>query len=155
MAKTDIIVKNKRDVSQKDIFNQIRAIPNVVTCTPVLDEYLDNRKKAAELYTENLKEIQQIILPMEHIGRVWQDYILRADNRDALAEFLTAADIKVRGHDLIPNHFYDLYGGKVSLPKTEEYAEQFLRLPFSAEITGAEIIYVTEKIKEFYEKNPV
>lgn len=44
LGKNDIIIKNKRDMSQKDIFNQIRAIPNVVTCTPVLDKYLDNRK---------------------------------------------------------------------------------------------------------------
>jgi hypothetical protein len=36
----DVIIKNTTATNQKDIFNQIRAVPNVVTVTPVVDDYL-------------------------------------------------------------------------------------------------------------------
>jgi hypothetical protein len=40
----DVIIKNDNDTNQKDIFNQIRAVPNVITVTPVVDEYLASQR---------------------------------------------------------------------------------------------------------------
>ena len=40
----DIILKNNRDISQKDIFNQLRAVPNVIVVTPIVDEYLASQR---------------------------------------------------------------------------------------------------------------
>ena len=46
----DVILKNKKEISQKDIFNQIRALPNVIVVTPVLDSYLLSQKTEKEEY---------------------------------------------------------------------------------------------------------
>jgi hypothetical protein len=46
----DVILKNKREVSQKDIFNQIRALPNVIVVAPVYDDYLNSQKTDNEEY---------------------------------------------------------------------------------------------------------
>lgn len=40
----DVIIKNTTVTNQKDIFNQIRAVPNVVTVTPVVDDYLISQR---------------------------------------------------------------------------------------------------------------
>jgi len=115
-----------------------------------LKNYLLTREWAAKKYDEYLKGTKQIILPVKRSGRVWQDYIIRVENRDKLAEFLDNEGIKVRGHDLFLNHNYPLFDRTFDLPLTDKYNEEFLRLPFSADITEEEIEYVCNKIKEFY-----
>ena len=40
----DVILKNKVETNQKDIFNQLRAVPNVIVVTPVVDAYLDSQR---------------------------------------------------------------------------------------------------------------
>lgn len=40
----DAILKNTIDTNQKDIFNQLRAVPNVIVVTPVVDDYLASQR---------------------------------------------------------------------------------------------------------------
>ena len=40
----DAILKNNIDTNQKDIFNQRRAVPNVIVVTPVVDDYLASQR---------------------------------------------------------------------------------------------------------------
>ncbi len=40
----DVILKNSIDTNQKDIFNQLRAVPNVIVVTPVVDDYLYSQR---------------------------------------------------------------------------------------------------------------
>ena len=40
----DAILKNTVDTNQKDIFNQLRAVPNVIVVTPVVDDYLASQR---------------------------------------------------------------------------------------------------------------
>jgi len=40
----DAILKNNIDTNQKDIFNQLRAVPNVIVVTPVVDDYLASQR---------------------------------------------------------------------------------------------------------------
>lgn len=120
-----------------------------------INDFLEKRLFFANKYNELLKEIKQVIIPIKRQGRVWQDYIIRVERRNELAEFLDNNGIKVRGHDLFLNHKYDLYDREFIFPVIEKYSKEFLRLPFSAEITEEEIIYVVSKIKEFYEKSSV
>ena len=118
-----------------------------------IDKYLGHRKWAADLYTEGFKDLP-IILPSQRQGRVWQDYIIRVpERRNELAKFLDDNGIKVRGHDLIPNHFYKGLGLSADLPKTEGYTFEFLRLPLSSEIEEWEIKEVISTIRKFYEKS--
>lgn len=46
----DVIIKNKTSFSQKDIFNQIRGIPNVIVVTPVKDSFLNSKKTEEDEY---------------------------------------------------------------------------------------------------------
>jgi hypothetical protein len=40
----DAILKNTIETNQKDIFNQLRAVPNVIVVTPVVDDYLASQR---------------------------------------------------------------------------------------------------------------
>lgn len=40
----DAILKNNVETNQKDIFNQLRAVPNVIVVTPVVDDYLASQR---------------------------------------------------------------------------------------------------------------
>jgi hypothetical protein len=40
----DVILKNTIETNQKDIFNQLRAVPNVIVVTPVVDDYLASQR---------------------------------------------------------------------------------------------------------------
>ena len=40
----DAILKNNIDTNQKDIFNQLLAVPNVIVVTPVVDDYLASQR---------------------------------------------------------------------------------------------------------------
>ena len=66
--------------------------------------------------------------------------------------FLKKQGIGTLGVGLIPNHKYPRLGLNFSLPETERYLAQQIRIPCNAEITDEEQGFVIEKIKEFYEK---
>ena len=40
----DAILKNNVETNQKDIFNQLRAVQNVIVVTPVVDDYLASQR---------------------------------------------------------------------------------------------------------------
>ena len=48
----EVILKNKRSISQKDIFNQLRALSNVIVVTPIKDSYLDSQRTENDEYAK-------------------------------------------------------------------------------------------------------
>lgn len=118
-----------------------------------LKDWLDRRKEIANLYTNELNGIPNLLLPTNAQGRVWQDYVIRVLNgeRNELKDYLKNAGIETLGADLIPNHTYKGLGlEKYTLPNTERiYAEQ-IRLPCNENLTDEEVGHVIRTIKEFY-----
>lgn len=114
-----------------------------------LDEILERRKEIASIYNEELKDLP-ITLPYDQEGRVWQDYVIRAKNRNDLKKFLNDNGIGTLGDDLMPNHFYKGLALDFILPYTEEYIYSQMRLPCNPTLTDEDIKEVCAKIKEFY-----
>ena len=108
---------------------------------PHLPEMLARRKEIAEMYQAELGELDWLELPLHTEGRVWQDYIVRTHERDALFEYL-----KGYGIETMKNN----YPFPVSkLPQAQAYEDETLRLPCNENLTDDEIYYVIDKIKEY------
>jgi len=109
-----------------------------------LPEMLENRQRTADLYNQWITSI--VKKPTKRPGRVYQDYIIRTDKRDELAEFLLENGIETMKNDY---HFPS------DCPKpamTILLEEQTLRLPCNDLITEEEAHYVISKINEFFKK---
>jgi len=106
-----------------------------------IDEILTRRKEIAEKY---LKELNGIIgLPNNQKGRIWQDFILRTEQRDELFEFLKEQEIETLKNE------YPFSPEYPKLPLAAKYEAETLRLPCSENLTNEEVDYVILKIKEF------
>jgi dTDP-4-amino-4,6-dideoxygalactose transaminase len=100
----------------------------------------------ADIYNDGLLDVEQIELPTMRAGRVYQDYIIRTEDRDKLSAFLKEQGIETLKNDY---HFPD------DLPKpkkTVELEAKTLRLPCNDVLTDDEVEYVISKIHEFYSK---
>jgi len=110
-----------------------------------LPEMLTRRREISQIYDHLLQDVD-ITLPTLRHGRVYQDYIIRTDRRDELADFLEDNGIQTMKNDY---HFPD------SLPKPQDTIElerQTLRLPCNDVLEDIEIMYVVKMVREFYEK---
>lgn len=112
-----------------------------------LPEVLARRKEIAEIYAKGLSELVMkgfIKLPWLIRDRVWQDYIIRTQDRNGLYIFLKANDIET----LKNNYPFPIS----KLPLSIAYEEETLRLPCNETVIDEEIEYIISKIKEFYGK---
>jgi dTDP-4-amino-4,6-dideoxygalactose transaminase len=109
-----------------------------------LPQTLDRRRAVAEAYLSAFGHMDHlnITLPRQTEGRVWQDFIFRTEERDALYEFL-----KDKGVETMKNE-YPFPVQK--LFKSLEYEAETLRLPINEHITDEEVGYVIKCVKEFY-----
>lgn len=121
-------------------------------------KYLDNwnarRTEIADKYNKLLKETG-VMLPLKSDGSVWHIYAIRIKaQRDKLQNYLSNAGISTLIHYPIPVHlqtaYKDLGVEEGCLPVTEQYAKELLSLPLFPEMTDAEIVFVANKIKEFF-----
>lgn len=114
-----------------------------------IDQILARRKEIAEKYDKELGfldgDLDKFDLPKHSDGRVWQDYVLRAndaDQRDRLYDFL-----KLHGIETMKNEYpFPIKKGEKSL----KYEAETLRLPCNENLTDDEIKYVVDTIKAFY-----
>jgi len=111
-----------------------------------LDDWLVRRANIALSYNTNLKGIGDLVLPEMKEGRVWQDYIIRTNARDALFKFL-----QEKGIETIINRYP--FPSEFQMPEYTQYiGKTSLRLPIAPELTDAQIKYVITQIQNFYEK---
>lgn len=124
---------------------------------PYLDKWNEKRNEFAALYSELLKDIPEIEIPVtnENNYHIWHLYVIKANRRDYLQQFLKGAGIETAIHYPIPIHQqlaykgYD-FGSNNSFPVTEKLATEILSLPMHPYLTASEIEFVCEKIKAFY-----
>jgi dTDP-3-amino-3,4,6-trideoxy-alpha-D-glucose transaminase len=123
---------------------------------PYLDEWNDKRKHAAQCYTDGLKPIEALTLP--HIPddseHVFHQYVIRTDERDALASFLRSRCIGNAIHYPIPPHLQPAFASMNlkagSLPVAEAAAHETLSLPMWPDISEDAVQTVIEGIHAFY-----
>jgi len=123
---------------------------------PKLDSFSHNRRKNAQFYAQNLKNVPQITLPAETAGceHVYNQFTIRVKDRDKLREHLQSKGIGAMVYYPKALHLHKAYeylGFKQGdLPETEKAQAQVLSLPIFPELTEAELNQVVAAIKEFY-----
>ena len=122
-----------------------------------LDEWMEARDAHARQYTTRLtaKLSGTVVPPQAGRGRhVWNQYVIRAPQRDELRQALTAADIGTEIYYPIPLHlqkcFADLGYRPGELPESERASREALALPVFPELSPAQIDYVAATIERFY-----
>jgi dTDP-4-amino-4,6-dideoxygalactose transaminase len=119
-----------------------------------LDQWNEMRRRNAEYYRKALEGLG-VVLPVETDGNqpVYHLFVIRAQERDALREYLSTHGIGTGIHYPVPIHLQECYAGmsegKGSLPVTEQITQEILSLPMYAELTTEQIDWVIENIKDF------
>lgn len=147
-TKTEIVCygfTSRLDNLQAAVLNvKFRYLPN----------WIERRRQIAEIYNKGLSNIVEVKLPPvsdEQHSDVYQNYVLRAERRDDLAEFLKNRGVETLIKDPIPNHWHKELGlSYFKLPITEQLAQKVISLPMYPELTQEQIQYVINCLKEFY-----
>jgi len=123
-----------------------------------LEGWINRRREIANIYNEGLKDVSQIKLPPApgsdniHFD-VFQNYVLRAENRDELFSYLKDKGVETLIKDPVTNHSHKgLNVSHFSLPLTDQLAKEVISLPMYPELTNEQVNYVIECIKNFYNK---
>lgn len=121
-----------------------------------LDEWNRKRREKANLYRKLLAGVSQVKLPKEtaNLHHVYHLFVIRAQRRDALQEFLKRRGILTGIHYPKPIHlqpsFAFLGHKKGDFPEAEKSAAQILSLPLYPELKNEDIGRVCSEIKNFY-----
>lgn len=121
-----------------------------------LDEWTKQRQQIAQWYTETLRGIGDLILPTVAKGasHVYHIYLIRTMRRDELQKRLADKGIGTLIHYPIPPHLQKAYQHlgykKGDFPIAEEIADTCLSLPLWPGMTENEVLFVSEKIKSFF-----
>ena len=124
-----------------------------------LDFWNNERIKIANLYYAKLINIEQIELPIyiSEIKHVYHQFVIRTKSRDKLIDFLNNKGISTLIHYPIPPHLqlaYNYLGyNKGDFPIAEEISETCLSLPIYPGLKNDDILYVTDSIRSFFNKN--
>ncbi len=120
-----------------------------------LDEWVSRRQEIASMYTQGLKDIREIQIPVvrSDTGHIFHKYVLKASRRDALNQHLASRSIQTMVHYSKALYEQPVCGhnGKiVPLPAIEEVKGKVLSLPIYPELEQREIDHVIFSVREFY-----
>jgi len=121
-----------------------------------LDTWSEKRRQNASKYNQLLSNIEQIKLPVikEYNVSVFNQYVIRAQKRDELRNFLSSKEIGTEIYYPLSLHEQECFKGlgykKGDFPESEKAASEVIALPIYPELTDDQIEYVANSIKEFY-----
>lgn len=119
-------------------------------------DYLDGdnrrRRQLAALYDRAITA-PVVIKPLLAEGDIYHQYVVRVPRRAALIEALQQQQIPTLIHYPVPPHKQACYAcyHDLSLPLTEQLAEEVLSLPISPVMSDDEVLMVARAINNFYE----
>ena len=142
---------------------------------PHLDKWSEKRRANAEYYNELFKEAglaeepgrtkfdekNKILLPKavyKNISglknyHIYNQYVIRAQNRDGLKKFLTESEIGNEIYYPVPFHLQECFANlnhkKGDFPESERASETSLAIPIYPELSKGQQVFVVQKIKEF------
>ena len=121
-----------------------------------LNEWSEKRRKLVYLYNELLKNVGDIVTPLE-LGEtlpVYHLYVIRTQKRDSLKHYLAENNISSGIHYPIalPNlkAYTYLEHKPGDFPVSSRYQSEILSLPIFPEMTEDHVKYVSDSIMEFY-----
>lgn len=123
----------------------------------VLDRWNEMRMNNADVYREELKDIDEMKTPTERIRgeHVYHLFVVRAKNRDELARYLGERGVQTGLHYPVPIHEQPCFSRELGdlrgkFPITELLSKEILTLPMFPTMRREEIKYVADCIKTFY-----
>ena len=125
-----------------------------------LDEWNRRRVQLAAKYHKLLSNENEVTAPprgSSKVKPVYHLYVVRAKRRDALREYLQRNGVSTGIHYPLPIPMQPIYKKmfkfkKGDYPKSERVSEECVSLPIYPTMTVDDVMYVCEKIKEFYQK---
>ena len=122
---------------------------------PFLRGWNEERRAAADLYTERLSGIGDLELPdIRDRGQVWHLYVILTADPTGLASYLAERGIGSGRHYPEPPHLSLAYAhlgySKESFPVAEAVAARALSLPIFPSISSEQIDSVVEAVRSWY-----
>jgi len=121
-----------------------------------LPEWIERRRELASLYHQGMFELSELKLPPppqsdERFFDVYQNYVIRAKERDRLVAHLRESGIEILISWPKPMHHHGVLGLKhFRLPITEQISNEVLSLSMYPELSDEKVDYVIESIHNFY-----
>lgn len=120
-----------------------------------LDGWVEARNRVAKKYIEELSGVGEIVLPKFYPETLdaWHLFVIRTEKRDDLREYLKNCGIETGIH--YPHSLPEQPAFAGHLDRCRDYravkeSKTLLSLPIGEHLTEEEILYVSEKIKEFF-----
>ncbi len=121
-----------------------------------IEKWTDLRRAHARYYNELLKNIDEVITPVElpFAYHVYHLYVIRVKNREELKNSLAGKGVGTGYHYKYPLHLQKAYENlgyeKDDFPVTEKVMKEIISLPMYPELTNEQIDYVVNGIKDFF-----
>lgn len=121
-----------------------------------LIEWTNERRKIAKLYSDSLKNVGDVIIPLtaKGAGHVYHLYVIRTKRRNGLKEFLNKQGINTLIHYPFPPHLQKAYSDlgykNGAFPIAESLAKTSLSLPIYPGLSEKEVGYICRSIKSFF-----
>lgn len=117
------------------------------------------RRSNADEYRTLFQEaglLDRVALPADVPGHIYNQFVIRATDRDGLRPFLTERGIGTDVYYPLPLHlqgcFQNLGYAKGDFPHAEDAATDCLAIPVYPEMTSAQQQYVVEQVQAFYRR---
>lgn len=122
----------------------------------VLPQWIERRRELASLYHHGLIELPYVKLPpppqlQNRYYDVCQNYVVRAQQRDRLVDYLRENGIETMVSNPKPVHHQETLSlSHFHLPKTEQFAKEVVSLPLIVELRNEQVEFVIDSIRKFY-----
>ena len=121
-----------------------------------LDTWHDGRRRNAARYRELFAQagIEQVTLPQDVPGHIYNQFVIRVPQRGALRDHLSARAIGTEIYYPLPLHMQACFAGlgyqEGDFPHAERAAREVLALPIYPELEDAALQRVVASIADFY-----
>jgi len=121
-----------------------------------LPKWIERRREIAKIYHEGLSDTAKVKLPQPPTKAtphydVYQNYVIRVKERDALVQFLEKNSVETMVSWRIPNHLQpSLNLSHFKLPNTEKLSAEVVSLPMYPELSDEQVHYVIDVMHDFY-----
>jgi dTDP-4-amino-4,6-dideoxygalactose transaminase len=122
----------------------------------LLDQWTEQKRANAVFYRSQLSSLKNIQCPPpdNDLKCVYHTFVIRAQERDRLKDYLESCGVQTKIHYRIPAHLQaaakDLGYGPGDFPEAEAQANEILSLPVYQGLTREQMMYVADCIKDFY-----
>ena len=125
-----------------------------------LDNYADERRRAADYYDNAFKDYPQLLTPSRwnKSTHVFHQYTLLTNDidREALQQHLMSKDVPAMIYYPVPLHLQKAYLDprykEGDFPVTEMLSHKVISLPMSTELDEEQLAHITSSVIEFLEK---